>query len=269
MTKTPTRTDAVAWRRAQQALACDELVPWEHGTVLRTPSVPTYWDCNLVRVEGAVPELDAPALMAAADELLAGMDHRKVEVEDEAAGARLRPAFATGGWHTERLAVMLRTGPPPPAPPGVEEVPLSATRDLRAEWYAYDASDPESMHRLAAEQEPIGERRGLRAFVIRADAAGGVADRAPGAAGAGATAPVAFATLAPGAGAAEIDLLYVTPAHRGRGLGAALVAAALAAGGHDRAWIEADDQDRPRKLYERLGFATVWRRHAFTRAPVS
>jgi len=252
VTRTPTRTDAVAWRRAQQALACDELAPWQHGTVLRTPSAPTYWDCNLVRVEGAVPELDAPALMAAADELLAGMDHRKLEVEDEAAGVRLRPAFATGGWHTERLAVMLRTGPPPPAPAGVEEVPLSATRDLRAEWYVYDASDPEPMHRLAAEQEPIGERRGLRAFVIRADAR-----------------PIAFATLAPGEDAAEIDLLYVTPAHRGRGLGASLVASALAAGGRDRAWIEADDQDRPRKLYERLGFATVWRRHAFTRAPVS
>jgi GNAT superfamily N-acetyltransferase len=229
-------------------------VPWEHGTVLLTPSAPTYWDCNFVRVEGAVPELDAPALMAAADALLGLLDHRKLEVEDEAAGARLRPAFAAAGWHTERLAVMLRTGPAPPAPADVEEVPLSATRDLRAEWYVFGSSDPEAMHRLAAEQEPIGERRGLRAFVIRAEGAG---------------APIAFATLAPGDGAVEIDLLYVTPAHRGRGLGASLVAAALAAGSTGRAWIEADDEDRPRALYERLGFATVWRRHTFTRSPVS
>jgi GNAT superfamily N-acetyltransferase len=147
---------------------------------------------------------------------------------------------------------MLRTGRPPAAPADVEEVPLSATRPLRAEWYVYDESDPEAMLRLAAEQEPIAERRGLRAFVIRAG-----------------DAPIAFATLAPGDGAVEIDLLYVTPAQRGRGLGAALVAGALAAGGAFRAWIEADDEDRPRKLYERLGFATVWRRHAFTRPRAS
>jgi GNAT superfamily N-acetyltransferase len=80
---------------------------------------------------------------------------------------------------------------------------------------------------------------------------------------------VAFATLAPGDGAVEIDLLYVTPAHRGRGLGATLVGGALAAGGAGRAWIEADDEDRPRRLYERLGFITVWRRHAFTRPPAA
>jgi GNAT superfamily N-acetyltransferase len=249
---TTTRTEAVAWRRAQQAAACDELARWDHGAVLRTPSAPTYWDCNFVRVESAAPGLDAPALMAAADELLAGMEHRKIEVEDEAAGARLRPAFAAAGWHTERLAVMLRTGPPPPAPAGVDEVPLAATRDLRAEWYVHGASDAEAMHRLAAEQEPIGARLGLRALVIRDDGR-----------------PIAFATLAPGDGAVEIDLLYVTPAHRGRGLGASLVHAALAAGGAERAWIEADDEDRPRRLYERLGFATVWRRHAFTRVPAA
>ena len=252
MTKTPTRIDAVAWRRAQQALACEVLTPWEHGTVLRTPSAPTYWDCNLVRVEDAAPSLGAPALMDAADALLAGLGHRKVEVEDEAAGARLRPAFAAAGWHTERLAAMLRTGPPPPAPPGVEEVPFRATRDLRVEWHVYDTSDPAAMRHLALQEEPIAERRGLRAFAIREDAR-----------------PIAFATLAPGDGAVEVDLLYVTAEHRGRGLGASLVAAALAAGGADRAWIDADDEDRPRELYARLGFATVWRRHAFTRPPVS
>jgi len=252
VTKSQTRTEAVAWRRAQQARACDALTPWAHGTVLRTPSAPTYWDCNFVRVEDGVPDLDAPALMAAADELLADADHRKVEVEDEVAGARLRPAFAAAGWHTERNAVLLRTGPPPPAPAGVEEVPFRVTRDLRAEWYVYDASDSDAMDRLAAEQEPIAERLGLRAFVIR-DAAR----------------PIAFATLAPGDGAVEIELLYVTPAHRGQGLGASLVQAALSAGGAERAWIVADDEDRPRKLYERLGFASVWRHHAFTRTPVS
>jgi len=76
-----------------------------------------------------------------------------------------------------------------------------------------------------------------------------------------------FATLAVGPGAVEIDQLYVRPDERGRGLGAALVTTALAAGGSDLAWIVADDLGRPQQLYERLGFETVWRPCAFVRRP--
>ena len=77
-----------------------------------------------------------------------------------------------------------------------------------------------------------------------------------------------FAWLAVGAGAVEIDSLYVTPASRGQGIGARLVETALAAGGHDVAWIVADDDGRARAFYERLGFETVWRPHGFVRRPI-
>ena len=43
--------------------------------------------------------------------------------------------------------------------------------------------------------------------------------------------------------------------------------AALAAGGRDVAWVVADDEGKARALYERLGFVTVWRQHAFVRQP--
>jgi ribosomal protein S18 acetylase RimI-like enzyme len=237
----------VAWLHGQQALECDEVSPWAHGTVLRTPSAPSHWDCNLLRVEHG--SLDAAALMAAADELQAGLRHRKVEVDDEAGGARLRPEFAAAGWDTERLALMHRAGPPPAPPAGPVEVPYAATRDLRAEWYTGDdLGSAEEMRRFAASQEPIAARRGLRAFVLGDP-------------------PLAYVTLAQAGDAVEIDQLYVSPSHRGRGLGSTLVAAALAAGGTSAAWIEADDEDRPRALYERLGFTTVWIRYAFTRLP--
>jgi ribosomal protein S18 acetylase RimI-like enzyme len=215
--------------------------------VLRTPSAPAYWDGNFVRVERG--EHGAEALVAAADALLADARHRKLEIEDEALGARLRADFAAAGWQTERLALMHRAGPPPEAPAGPVEVPYAATRDLRAEWYTGDElGSAEEMLAFAASQEPIAARRGLRAFVLGDP-------------------PAAYATLARAGDAVEIDQLYVTPARRGRGLGATLVAAALAAGGTASAWIEADDEDRPRALYERLGFATAWRRHAFTLPP--
>ena len=134
---TTTRTEAVAWRHAQDALACDALEPWEHGSVLRTPSAPDYWDVNAVRVESA--GLSAAELEAAADALLADCRHRKLEVEDEATGEAARPYFAAKGWTADRHAMMRRESAGARAHADVEEVPLAATRELDIEWVSeYD-----------------------------------------------------------------------------------------------------------------------------------
>jgi GNAT superfamily N-acetyltransferase len=239
--KTKTATDAIVWRRAQDALLCDRIEPWAHGSVLRTPSAPDFWDANTVRVESA--GLSAAAMMAAADELQADCRHRKLDVEHEPTGAAARPAFAAAGWMAERLAMMCRLGPPPAAHASVEEVPLAATRALRIAWSGDDAADAEA---FARSQEPVLERRAMRAFMER---------------------DIGFAMLAVGADGVEIDQLYVTPAARGRGVGARLMETALAAGSSDVAWIVADDEGRPRQLYERLGFRTVWHPHGFVRRP--
>jgi ribosomal protein S18 acetylase RimI-like enzyme len=249
---TDRRAAAIAWRHTVDSLVCESAEPWEHGTVLRTPSAPGYWDANFVRVEGDASALDGPALVRAADTLLHASRHRKLEIEDEAAGARLRPFFEVTGWLAERNALMFRAGPAP-AHADVEEVPLAATRPLRVEWYLGYDDDPAVQEALAATQERISVRRGMRAFVVRA--AGGR--------------PVGFTMLAVPAGqdAVEIDQLYVTPEARGHGIGGRLVEGAIAAGGRERTWVEADDDGQARALYERLGFETAWRCHAFTRHP--
>ena len=209
--------------------------------MLRTPSSPDYWDANSVRVESA--GLSGEELMAAADELLAGYRHRKLDVEDEATGAAARAHFAAAGWMANPLAMMRREGPAV-AHPSVEEVPFEATRALRIEWYTEYSDDLEAQVRFAETQEPVVARRGMRAFIVR---------------------DTGFATLAVGPDAVEIDQLYVREAARGAGLGAALVETALAAGGREVAWIVADDEGRPQQLYERLGFETVWRPYGFVR----
>jgi ribosomal protein S18 acetylase RimI-like enzyme len=225
--------------------------PWAHGSVLRTPSAPNYWDANFIRVEGDASDLAPTALEQACDELQAGLAHRKLEIEDERAGARLRSHFAAAGWVCDRNAVMRREGPGR-AHPDVEEVALAATRALRVEWYLSYDNDPEMQAAIVSAEDRISVRRGMRAFVVR-DA--GV--------------PVGFTLLAAtdGQDAAEIDQLYVTPAARSQGIGGRLVEAALAAGARDVAWVVADDEGRARALYERLGFVTVWRQHAFVRQP--
>jgi ribosomal protein S18 acetylase RimI-like enzyme len=68
--------------------------------------------------------------------------------------------------------------------------------------------------------------------------------------------------------AAEIAQVYVHPEHRGGGLGTALTRAAItAAGPVSDLWIVADDEDRPKELYTRLGFRPAWTCMEFTRWP--
>jgi ribosomal protein S18 acetylase RimI-like enzyme len=239
---TPT-TDAIAWRHAQDALACDALEPWAHGTVLRTPSSPDYWDVNAVRVEAA--GLSPEALEAAGDALLAGLRHRKLDIEDEQTGAAAQPYFAAKGWMAERLAMMRRERRGV-THADVVEVSLAETRALRVEWFTAHADEIPEQEAFAKLQEPIAARRGMRAFVV---------------AGKG------FAWLAAADDGAEIDSLFVTPRARGEGVGARLVETALAAGGREVAWIVADDEGRARPLYERLGFVTVWRPYNFVQRP--
>jgi ribosomal protein S18 acetylase RimI-like enzyme len=149
---------------------------------------------------------------------------------------------------------MRRAGVPPAMPDGVDEVAFEATRPLRLEWHR-DAewADDEDQGQHLISAEAVAARNGDRAFVAR-DGDGE---------------PVGFVSLfsPPGFRAGEIEQAYVTPAFRGRGIGSRLIAAALAAGAHDENWIVADDEDRPKLLYERLGFRPVWKRYEFTRVP--
>jgi GNAT superfamily N-acetyltransferase len=218
--------------------------------------MPSFWDYNAVRVEGADPGIDAADLLATVDRLQEGLAHRRIEFDDPVAGARLRGALGASGYVCERLAWMRRPGPPPPAPPGIAEVPFGDTRELRARWHRGEdwAGDEPAVSHFLAHQDAVGADRGLRAFAVEE-----------------AGEPVAFATLlAPeGANAVEVEQVFVAPDRRGAGLGARLIAGALAAGGRDLAWIVADEDGRPKRLYGRLGFVPVWLQYAFVRYPES
>jgi predicted GNAT family acetyltransferase len=72
--------------------------------------------------------------------------------------------------------------------------------------------------------------------------------------------PIAFAQLEHSGEGAEITQVYVHPERRGGGRGTAMTRAAVLAAADARdVWIVADDEDRPKELYGRLGFSPVWR----------
>jgi GNAT superfamily N-acetyltransferase len=255
--RTTTRTDgarerAIAWRHAEHARICDVIEPSDHGTLVRCTGMPTFWNYNSLRVEGPDSGVSADALVHTADVLQGDLAHRQVEVEDEAAGARLRPGFEALGWAAERLAWLLLDGPAP-AGPDLEEVPFPATADLRLEWAATAtwATDPESARRFSEHENEVARLRGSRAVVAR-DEAG---------------TPVGFVSFNRQGDTAEVEQVFVTDRQRGRGIGGALVSAAVRRAGASTTLIVADDEADAKRLYERLGFTTVWLQHVFTRRP--
>ena len=249
---------AIAWRHGYQAAVCSRIGPWAHGTIARAPDVPTYYDYNLARVEGGDPGLAAEALADAAGPFLADLDHRRIEVEDEAGGARVAPGFAAMGWVAERLAFLHRELPAP-APGRIRShaelrvEAFAASRPLRAAWQGESIWDDPPGFALIEEQ--VAARRGTRAVVGYLDGE-----------------PAGFAAFSAHGDAVEVELVFCLPEHRNGGLGGALVTTALETAhteGARQALIEADDDGNSKRLYERLGFRTVWTRHSFTRKPAS
>jgi GNAT superfamily N-acetyltransferase len=138
--------------------------------------------------------------------------------------------------------------------PRVSEVPYDEVEPLRVAWQREDfpGNDPtEYLAQARAVRTAIGQRT----FAVHDGRR-----------------PIAFAALTVIDDAAEVSALYVLPEFRGDGLGTTLTRVAIDRAGSVRdLWICADDEDRPKRLYARLGFepvvTTTWCRQLL--APVS
>ncbi len=225
--------------------------PWAHGTVVRAAAFPDWFSFNLLRVEDD-PAMTVDALIARADAALDGLAHRRIDFDSAAVAEPLRPGFQAHGWSSMRLLWMRHEDQPPPGPDiPVEEVPYDAVRGLREAWDAEDSPAPGAAAAHRAQARTLALRRQVR--VLAASQAG---------------VPIGFAELDRDGAVAEITEVFVHPDHRGRGCGAALLRRAIAAG-HDAqdVWICADDEDRPKALYRRLGFRPAWSAMEFLRPP--
>lgn len=189
------------------------------------------------------------ALMALADEALAGLAHRRIDFEVVDAADRVRAEFRSAGWKTMRWVLMRHESPAPPGSDvAVEEVAYDSVIDLRVAWH-YEETPDEDPGDYFAHAREIDLRRDAQVLAVRLDGA-----------------PAAYAQLERAGDAAEITEVYVRREHRGRGLGAALTCAAIeAVGPVADLWIGADDEDRPKGLYARLGFRPALMGMEFTR----
>ena len=199
------------------------------GTLLRSPRFPSSWDLNQVVLDpGAGPE-EVAAAIGVVERELAGAAHRRISIF--APGA---PVVAPDGWELEEQLIMLwpSSRPAPAWPAEVTEVGVEALRRPHAEMWRcegiVDAADE-----LADMQLAFGRYPGARPVAALDPGDGRV---------------LAWAQLANG----SIDDVWVWPDERGRGLGRAVTAAAVAAGG----WFLGTDvtDPRPQGLYRSLGF---------------
>ena len=230
------------WHHGSHDAVCDLIEPWAHGTVIRAARYPTYYMFNAVRVEEE-PGMSAEELTAFAGEALAGLGHLRLDFEQIEAAESRRAALEALGWKVTRLLWMHHEEPLPPAAEEieVEEVPYEAVDELRLAWHLEEDDGSEYEQFKVAARE-VSMTRDVRVLAVRED------ER-----------PIAYAQLEWAGSGAEITQVYVHPERRGGGRGTAMTRAAiLAASDAEDLWIVADDEDRPKQLYGRLGFRPAW-----------
>jgi putative acetyltransferase len=248
-------TRAHAVRAAPFERAASRVVPLAWGSAIFHDEFPRWADVNTVRVEVPAPDLDAERLHGAVERLQGRLEHRRVEVFDAGTAERLDAGMAERGYDRGRSVLMGWDGGDPDPAPQVEQVPYSAVERLREEWLRDDpwAPDAETLAQGLAADRLAFSATPTRAFAVVEDGR-----------------PQAYGLLLDLGDVALVEDVYTTPAARGRGLAAAVVARLVwesRRAGHAETVLATDAGGLARGLYERLGFTALGMVHRFLRRP--
>jgi ribosomal protein S18 acetylase RimI-like enzyme len=238
-----------AWQldRAIDERAARRIERLDGGIAFFSEDLPSVYDANLLRVDRGLDELDPDSLEQLVESVQSDLDHRKLILPDGTAAERLARTLGRRGWQLAPTDVMEYAGPrerDPKRAAEAEEVEPRAIRGARMEALGDRSVDVQ--RQVAEFTERLGRAGGGRVFAAFAD--GEVA---------------AFCVLLEGDGLGEIDEVTTLERFRRRGLGTAVVEAALAtslAAGHEATFLVAATSDWPREWYARLGFRTIGKR---------
>lgn len=245
-----------AWLRAQATEVTPVALDGERvGEVIVTAHARAVRDHNAIVLDEGT-RLEGASVVALANRELGGrgFDHRRVYCATTNDADHLRTALTARGYEVADTLVMRWPGGtlPTPVVDGVSVV--EADGDLVARWTRVvvaprtsESVEVESFVRLTGRQHQLG----VRFLVARSghDLAGGV-------------------RVYLGDDIAQVEELDVMAPYRRRGLGQALLAAALAlAGDRDLVFLTSEPGDWPTTWYRRLGFQVVGRSTGFSRVP--
>ena len=239
----------IAMLREIDRRAAGRSVPFRFGSAYLRDELPNVWSRNYLSLEQDHEDASAESLAAEADRVLgdAGIAHRKVEVLDGEAGARLAPGFAELGWRVECDVVMVASRAPD------READVSVVDEVRHEelepvWAESqrsegDVGDEDVIRQLAQGKRVLASAIDVRFFGARAEGEIG-----------------AYCELYSVHRTGQIENVLTLEHFRNRGLARALVLRALEASrglGNDLTFLLANREDWPRELYRKLGFEEI------------
>ena len=235
------------------------------GWEARHPGLADVHHLNTLLLRAPLPaEVGARELMALAEARQGDLHHRRLVLDDEAAGERVSGEMVDGGWERDRTLYMSLGSDPQDAliDPRARVLSEEQLRVVQHATLGEDdfgpLSSPGLIDRLVAAQAAL--RTGTRAIGFGAGDGEVVVSHC-----------TLFCEAEPtDRRVALIDTVGTLQAYRQQGLAKAVVSAAVRAAGEwgaDLIVVPADADDWPQLLYAGLGFAPLGRQVGFTRTP--
>ena len=250
---TPELDRAAAFEDALLEAASERIERVPLGSAVFTDSLPVVWSLNLLRVD--VSSASVEEITAEAERLQggAGLEHRRVAIQDETAGKNLEEGFNALGWKPDVFLFMVPRREPNRAldTSGVVEIGREELRPIReailGEWLG--DLNGEVMRQIGESDRRFAEAGNARHFAVVVDGE-----------------PVSSTDLFSDGRTAQIEDVGTLPDHRGAGHASAVVMKALEearAMGHEFIFLVADARDWPKEMYRRLGFDGIGEKYAF------
>ena len=247
---------ALAFEAGARTRAASRIEALRYGQAFFEERLPHVYWANMLYVT-AREGVDADELVADAERILGGFPHRQLVVEHESLWRTVEDDLVAAGWERDAILYMIHERPPDRMPDlaavrevGHDEVAVAEERFLRDEPGTAAA---EARQQVMRHNRHIGELLGERCFAAYDG-----------------DAVCAYAKLRHRDDVAQVEDVAVLPEHRGAGLGRLVTSAALAAGlalEPELLFIVADEDDWPKELYARLGFAPAGRIRGYLRPP--
>ncbi len=223
------------------------------GVARLSPELRLVYSLNHVEVQRPVAPSELAQVM---DRVLggAGLDHRMVLTTVPEVAWTLAPSLVGDRWSASTHVYMVHDGTtrPPVSALGVQRVDLPTWADAARAFVADEewGRPPEVQDHMGGRDRRFAERVDAR-FLLADDGTAGCHVYLHG-------------------GIAQIENVHVLTEARGRGLGHALMAAALAeCADAGTVFLIADAEDWPRRWYGRLGFVPVTSGWEWVRPPAS
>jgi ribosomal protein S18 acetylase RimI-like enzyme len=249
----------LAFLRELDRAAADQTLSYPFGEAHLHEPLPRVWSRNYLVAENNLELASAELLAVEADRILGGADlrHRRVEVNNDEAGARLEAGFRALGWGAECDLVMVASHEPDRDPDlaRAEEVGFDELEPIWAEGIRSEpfGQDEEVVRQLIENKRVVMSAIETRFFAARVD--GAIAS---------------YCDLYSDGRTGQIEAVLTLERFRSQGLARATVLRALAASreaGNDLTFLLAMRDDWPQELYRKLGFDEIGRIWSFLRAP--